>query len=164
MTTLRPARPEDREHLLAVYASTRAQELAPVPWTDAQKAAFVKMQFDAQDVHYKEHYEGATYEVIEVDGVPAGRLYLHRTPKEIRLVDIALLPSFRGKGIGTRLLAELIVEAKAKSVPLTIHVEIFNPARRLYERLGFAPVEEHGVHVLMERLPEIDQAAEVRVS
>ena len=161
MTTLRPARPEDREHLLAVYASTRAEELAPVPWTEEQKSAFVKMQFDAQDAHYHEHYEGATYEVIEVDGVPAGRLYLHRKPKEIRLVDIALLPAFRGKGIGTRLLAELIAEAKGRGVPLTFHVELFNPARRLYERLGFAPVEEHGVHVLMERLPE---AAQVMVS
>jgi GNAT superfamily N-acetyltransferase len=161
MTTLRPARPEDREHLLAVYASTRAEELAPVPWTEEQKSAFVKMQFDAQDAHYREHYEGATYEVIEVDGVPAGRLYVHRKRKEIRLVDVALLPAFRGKGIGTRLLAELIVEAKGRGVPLTIHVELFNPARRLYERLGFTPVEEHGVHVLMERLPE---AAQVMVS
>jgi GNAT superfamily N-acetyltransferase len=161
MTTLRPARPEDREHLLAVYASTRADELAPVPWTEEQKSAFVKMQFDAQDAHYREHYEGATYEVIEVDGVPAGRLYLHRKPKEIRLVDIALLPAFRGKGIGTRLLAEIIAEAKGRGVPVTIHVEMFNPARRLYERLGFTPVEEHGVHVLMERRPE---AAQVMVS
>lgn len=161
MTTLRPARPEDREHLLAVYASTRAEELSPVPWTEEQKAAFVKMQFDAQDAHYRAHYGGATYEVIEVDGVPAGRLYLHRKPKEIRLMDIALLPSFRGAGIGTRLLAELITEAKGRGVPLTIHVEISNPARRLYERLGFAPVEEHGVHLLMERRPE---AVEVSVS
>jgi len=161
MTTLRPARPEDREFLLSVYASTRTGELAPVPWTDEQKAAFLKMQFDAQDAHYRAHYEGATYDVIEVDGVPAGRLYLHRRPREIRLVDIALLPSFRGTGIGTRLLAELIAESKERGVPLTIHVEMSNPARRLYERLGFAPVEEHGVHLLMERRPE---AVEVQVS
>ncbi|HTD51708.1 MAG TPA: GNAT family N-acetyltransferase, partial [Thermoanaerobaculia bacterium] len=86
---------------------------------------------------------------------------LHRKPKEIRLVDIALLPAFRGKGVGTRLLAELIAEAKGRGVPLTIHVELFNPARRLYDRLGFTPVEEHGVHVLMERRPE---AAEAQVS
>ena len=96
MTTLRPARPEDREFLLSVYASTRTEELTPVPWTDEQKAAFLRMQFDAQDAHYRAHYEGATYEVIEVDGLPAGRLYVHRRPKEIRLVDIALLPRFRG--------------------------------------------------------------------
>ena len=132
-----------------------------MPWTEEQKAAFLRMQFDAQDAHYRAHYEGATYEVIEVDGVPAGRLYVHRRPKEIRLIDIALLPRFRGTGIGTRLLAELIAESKARGVPLTIHVEMSNPARRLYERLGFAPVEEHGVYLLMERRPE---AVEVPVS
>jgi ribosomal protein S18 acetylase RimI-like enzyme len=161
VTTLRPARPEDREFLLAVYASTRAEELAPVPWTGEEKAAFLRMQFEAQDVHYRAHYDGATYDVIEVDGVLAGRLYLHRTPKEIRLVDIALLPRFRGTGIGTRLLADLVAEAEGRGVPLTIHVEISNPARRLYQRLGFAPVEEHGVYLLMERRPG---AVEVRVS
>jgi ribosomal protein S18 acetylase RimI-like enzyme len=161
MTTLRPARPEDREHLLAVYASTRAGELAPVPWTEEQKAAFITMQFDAQDAHYHAQYEGATYDVIEVDGLPAGRLYVHRRPKEIRLVDIALLPRFRGTGIGTQLVAALIAESKERGVPLTIHVEMSNPARRLYERLGFAPVEEHGVYLLMERRPE---AVEVPVN
>ncbi|HSB63293.1 MAG TPA: GNAT family N-acetyltransferase [Thermoanaerobaculia bacterium] len=158
MTTLRPARPEDREFLLSVYASTRAEELAPVPWTDEQKGAFLRMQFDAQDAHYRAHHEGATYDVIEVDGVPAGRLTLHRRPKEIRLVDIALLPRFRGSGIGTSLVAELIAESEKRGVPLTIHVEMSNPARRLYERLGFTPVEEHGVYLLMERRPEAVEA------
>jgi ribosomal protein S18 acetylase RimI-like enzyme len=161
MTTLRPARPEDREHLLAVYASTRAEELAPVPWTDEQKNAFVKMQFDAQDADYSRNYAGADFSVVEVDGVPAGRLYVERRQEEIRLIDIALLPSYRRAGIGTRLLTELIAEAVTKAVPLTIHVEMFNPARRLYERLGFEPVEEHGVYLLMERRPD---AAEVQVS
>ncbi len=158
MVTLRPVRPDDREFLLSVYASTRAEELAPVPWTDEQKAAFVKMQFDAQDAHYRAHYEGATYDVIEVDGVPVGRLYVHRRPREIRLMDIALLPRFRGTGIGTRLLAELIAEAKGREVTLTIHVEMSNPARSLYERLGFAPAEEHGVYLLMERRPAVSAA------
>jgi ribosomal protein S18 acetylase RimI-like enzyme len=161
MTALRPARPEDREHLLAVYASTRAEELAPVPWTEEQKAAFLAMQFGAQDADYKRNYAGADFSVIEVDGQPAGRLYVERRPEEIRLIDIALLPSFRRSGIGTRLLRQLITEARERRIPLTIHVEMFNPARRLYERLGFAPVAEHGIYLLMERRPE---AAEVTVS
>jgi len=164
MVTLRPVRPEDREHLLAVYASTRAEELAPVPWTEEQKSAFMKMQFDAQDAHYREHYEGATYEVIEVDRRPAGRLYVHPRPGEIRLIDIALLPAFRGRGVGTELIQRLFREAARDGIPVTIHVELFNPARRLYERLGFVPVEEHGVHLLMERRPVAVEAAEARVS
>jgi len=161
MVTLRPARPEDREHLLAVYASTRAEELAPVPWTEEQKNAFVRMQFEAQNADYSRNYVGADFSVIEVDGEPAGRLYVERRPAEVRLIDIALLPSFRRAGIGTRLLAELIADANARGVPLTLHVEMFNPARRLYERLDFVPVEEHGLYLLMERRPE---GAGVRVS
>ncbi|MDL2718601.1 MAG: GNAT family N-acetyltransferase [Acidobacteriota bacterium] len=164
MVTLRPARPEDREQLLAVYASTRAEELTPVPWTEEQKSAFVKMQFDAQDADYSRNYVGADFSVVEVDGTPAGRLSVERRPAEVRLIDIALLPAFRRAGIGTRLIEELIVEASSRGVPLTIHVELFNPARRLYERLGFVPVEEHGVHLLMERRPMAVEAAGVRVS
>jgi len=161
MTTLRPARPEDRDFLFSVYASTREEELAPVPWTEEQKAAFLRMQFAAQDADYSRNYAGADFSIVEVDRVPAGRLYVERRPAEIRLIDIALLPSFQRAGIGTRLLTDLIGEAKTRGVPLRIHVEMFNPARRLYERLGFTPVEEHGVYTLMERRPE---AVEVSVS
>ena len=76
--TLRPTRPDDHPFLCALYASTREQELAAVPWDAAQKAAFVRMQFDAQHAHYQEHYAGAAFDVILVDGQPAGRLYVDR--------------------------------------------------------------------------------------
>jgi ribosomal protein S18 acetylase RimI-like enzyme len=159
MVTLRPARPEDREFLLAVYASTRAEELAPVPWTEEQKAAFLKMQFQAQDVDYKRNYADAEFSVIEVDGSPAGRLYVHRRPDEIRLIDIALLPAFRGRGVGTGLLERLFDEATASDVPVTIHVEISNPARALYERLGFLAQGEQAPYVFMRWTPAARKAA-----
>ena len=151
--TLRPVAAGDEPFLLRVYAGTRAEELAPMPWTDEQKAGFVGQQFAAQDAHYRRHYDDAEFDVIEVDGEPAGRLYVHRGPSEIRIVDIALLPAFRGRGIGTRLLRSLIAEGDADGRKLSIHVEANNPARRLYERLGFRPAGEHGIYVLMERLP-----------
>ena len=150
MVTLRPARPEDREHLLAVYASTRAEELAPVPWTAEQKAAFVRMQFDAQTTYWGEQYPDAERSVIEIDGAPVGRLYVQRWPQEIRLVDIALLPDFRGRGAGTELIQRLLSEATLTGRAVTIHVEILNPARALYERNGFAPKGEQGMYMLME--------------
>jgi ribosomal protein S18 acetylase RimI-like enzyme len=150
---LRRAGPADRAFLLQVYGSTRAEELALLPWTDAQKSGFVAHQFEAQDAHYRKHYDAAAFDVIEVDGEPAGRLYVHRGPREIRIVDIALLPAFRRRGLGTRLLGDLIAEADRGGRKLSIHVEMSNPARRLYERLGFRPAGEHGVHVLMERPP-----------
>jgi ribosomal protein S18 acetylase RimI-like enzyme len=136
-----------------VYASTRAEELAVVPWDDAQKAAFLRTQFDAQDAWYRENYAQASFDVILVDGEPAGRLYLHRGASEIRIVDIALLPEHRGGGIGTSLLRDLCAEAEALGKSLTIHVERENPALRLYERLGFAVAEDKGVYLFLERLP-----------
>jgi ribosomal protein S18 acetylase RimI-like enzyme len=150
---LRPAAAADRAFLLQVYGSTRAEELALLPWTDEQKAGFVVHQFEAQDSHYRKHYDDAAFDVIEVDGEPAGRLYVHRGPREIRIVDIALLPAFRGRAIGTRLLCGLIAEAEDGGRKLSIHVEMNNPARTLYERLGFRPAGEHGIYLLMERVP-----------
>ena len=153
--TLRPVSSSDRDFLLQVYASTREEELAPVPWTDAQKAAFIEQQFDAQDRHYRAHYAGASLDVdvVEWDGAPAGRLYVARWSDEIRIIDIALLSEFRGRGIGTRLLRGLLDEAARARRRLSIHVEKNNPALRLYTRLGFAPVADRGVYVLMEATP-----------
>jgi ribosomal protein S18 acetylase RimI-like enzyme len=150
---LRPAGDGDRAFLAEVYASTRADELAMVPWSDEQKAAFLAHQFEAQDTHYRAHYDGAAFDVIEVDGERAGRLYVHRGAREIRIVDIALAPAFRGRGLGTGLLRALIAEADGGGRTLSIHVEMNNRARRLYERLGFRAVGEHGPYVRMERPP-----------
>jgi ribosomal protein S18 acetylase RimI-like enzyme len=151
--TLRPVSSSDRDFLLHVYASTREEELAPVPWTDAEKAAFIEQQFEAQDHHYRAHYAGASLDVVEWDGAPAGRLYVARWSDEIRIIDIALLPEFRGRGIGTRLLRGLLDEAARARRRLSIHVEKGNAAFRLYERLGFEVTADKGVYVLMEATP-----------
>jgi ribosomal protein S18 acetylase RimI-like enzyme len=151
--TLRPVGSSDRDFLLQVYASTRAEELRLVDWGADQKAAFVRMQFEAQDAYYREHYHPATFDVVEVDGEPAGRLYVARWEAEIRIVDVALLPEHRGRGIGTTLIRELLDEAAASGKCLSIHVEKHNPARRLYERLGFVESTDRGVYVLMEATP-----------
>jgi len=150
----RPITPEDADLLLRVYRSTREAELAMiVDWTDEMKDAFIRQQFSAQHTWYQEHYVGAEFQVILVDGEPAGRLYVHRRPKEIRLVDIAFLPEFRGGGLGSSIVRDLLAEGEAAGKPVTIHVEIYNPAMRLYERLGFRPVEERGPYRLMEWRP-----------
>ena len=142
------------EFLLRLYATTRADEMAMVTdWTDEQKEAFVRMQFQAQHAWYQEHYGDAQFDLILIDGVPAGRLYVHRREKEIRLVDISLAPGLRGRGIGAALLRELMDEAEAAGKPLTIHVEKYNPAMRLYLRLGFKPIEDRGPYDLMEWKP-----------
>ena len=146
---LRPVAQGDREFLVELYGSVREPELAHVPWDDAMRRAFVEQQFAAQDAHYREHYPGARLDLIEIDGEPAGRLYVHRGRREIRIMEIALAPAFRGRGIGAGLLRVLIGEASTSGRRLSIYVEANNPARRLYERLGFRVAGEHGVYLLM---------------
>lgn len=150
MISLRPITPEDDSFLAGLYASTRAEELAVTGWNVEEKAVFCRRQFDAQTVHYVENYPGALLQVIERESVPIGRLYVARWEREIRIMDIALLPEHRGAGIGTKLVKGLQKEASAAGKSLTIHVERFNPALRLYERLGFRQVEDKGVYLLME--------------
>jgi ribosomal protein S18 acetylase RimI-like enzyme len=147
---LRPIHPDDYRFLLALYASTREHELAALPWEDGQKAAFVQMQFDAQHAQYQEHYAGAAFDIILVNGQPAGRLYVAGKEEETRIVDIALLPAYSNRGIGTILLLGLQSEAAVAGKPLRIHVERFNPALRLYERLGFKQIADRGVYLFME--------------
>lgn len=158
---LRSVGPADGDFLFRVYASTREEELAPIPWTEDQKRAFLLQQFGAQSADWSQNCPGPDFQIIEVDGTPAGRFYLDRGPEEIRLVDIALLPEYRRAGIGAALIRGLLAEATKAGLPVTLHVEVFNPARRLYERLGFEAVEDRGVYVLMRWLP---RAAERQIS
>ena len=148
--SLRPITPEDESFLASLYASTRAEELAQTNWSDEQKAMFCRMQFNAQTADYRANYPDASFQIIERDGVPAGRLLVMRSDDAVHVIDIALMPEHRGAGIGTKLLKELQKEAKAADKKLSIHVEQFNPARRLYDRLGFKQVDEKGVYLLME--------------
>ena len=152
--TLRRVTVDDEPFLRALYASTREQELAIVPWSEEHKAAFLTMQFDAQDHHYRTHYPDAQFDVIEVEGVRAGRLYLSTTAQESRIIDIAIAPEHRNRGIGTSLIQTILRNASEAGRVVTIHVELDNQARRLYDRLGFEPVEQHGAYLLMKWAPE----------
>jgi GNAT superfamily N-acetyltransferase len=149
--TFRPIRPGDEPFLLEVYASTRAEELAQVDWTPAQKEDFLRMQFDAQHRHYQAHYPGAMFAIVLQGESPIGRLYLYRGLREFRVIDIALLPAHRGAGVGTRILTEILHEAAQAGKPVSIHVERFNRARALYQRLGFETIEEGPVYLLMRK-------------
>jgi ribosomal protein S18 acetylase RimI-like enzyme len=151
--SFRPIAETDLPFLTDLYASTRDEELAPVPWTEAEKQAFLRQQFEAQHHHYMTYYGDADFLVVEKDGAPIGRLYIVRWPAEHRIVDIALVPDWRGRGIGTAVLRDLCEEAGEAGKAVSIHVECYNPALRLYRRLGFAQVEDKGVYLLMEWRP-----------
>src|SRR6266550_911227 len=136
--------------MLEVYSSTRADEMALVNWTDEQKLAFLLMQSNAQKVSYQQESPNAEYFVILNDGIPAGRLIVDRSSEILCLIDIALLPAHRNLGIGRLLIERLQAEAAETAKCLRLHVENFNPAQRLYERLGFMKVEESGFYWRME--------------
>ncbi len=147
---LRPITDADLPLLERIYGSTRTEELAQTDWDESQKAVFIAFQFQAQHQHYATHYRNAQFFVIEVNGEAAGRLYLHWRDGELRIVDIALLPEARGQGLGDALLQSLMRAAARVGKFVSIHVEQMNPAMRLYLRLGFVRIGEHGVYHLMQ--------------
>lgn len=150
---LRPVGEDDLEFLQAVYASSREAELAHVPWSDDQRAAFLQMQFTAQLNHYREHLPAAEHDIILIDERPAGRLYAERREREIRILDITLLTAERNRGVGSGLIGALLAEADAAGKSVSIYVENFNPSRRLFERLGFRVIEDDGLNLLLEHTP-----------
>lgn len=111
-------------------------ELAATGWSAAQKQAFCDMQFDARERHYIRAFPSAFSGVVREKGVPVGRLYVDFADA-VHLIDIALIPEIRGKGLGTQLLNWLIGFARSGDRLLTLEVAFDNPAQRLYERLGF---------------------------
>jgi len=145
----RPITDADLPFLALVYASTRTEELAVTPWTDAEKAAFLDMQFRAQHQHYQAHYPEADWLVVMHGGENIGRLYIERWPSAHCIIDVALLPAHRGKGFGETLLRDLQDEAATAGKAVSIHVEKNNRAMRLYRRLGFRTAEDKGVYDLM---------------
>jgi GNAT superfamily N-acetyltransferase len=140
--TLRPTGPGDEAFLLRVYASTREEELARVSWGAARKRQFLESQFAAQDRFLRQEYANASFQVVVCRGIPAGRLYVARSLEEIRILDLALLPEHRGRGIGSRLLESLCDEADAGGARIVIHLELGNRARHLYERFGFRTIHQ----------------------
>lgn len=147
---LRPAGKADLDFLYLLYVSSRADEMAMLDWSNQQKEAFLRMQFDAQHQYYHEQFSNAKFDIIELDNKAIGRLYVDRRVDEIRIIDIALLPEYRGKGIGGEYMKSLIDEAANSKLSVTIHVEHNNPAMHLYQRLGFRHIRDEGVYYFME--------------
>ncbi|WP_367401473.1 GNAT family N-acetyltransferase [Solimonas sp. SE-A11] len=148
-------RPEvggDYPFLESLYIDTRWDEFAALGWPEAPLRAFLASQFAAQCRHYAQAYRDVSaFRILLHDGRPIGRLYLYDAPMDSRIIDITLVASCRGKGIGRTLLCALIADARATSRTVSIHVESNNPARRLYDRLGFQEAAEaHPPYLLMQ--------------
>ena len=151
--TFRKLRESDFPFLKKLYRTTREQELILTDWTEEQKESFIEFQFNAQHSHYSNSYDNIEFKIILHSNKPIGRLYLWETEHQLRIVDIALMPESTGKGIGTKILSSLIQQSEQSGKKLNIHVEYYNPALRLYERLGFEKTDDTGMYFFMERYP-----------
>jgi len=154
---LRAETEADFSFLRRLYASTRWDELAATNWSDAEKRAFADSQFDLQRQHYRAYFPATTWGVLEDNGAPFGRLYLERRVTTHHILDIALLPEWRRRGIGTTIIGWICAQAGAAGKSVTIAVEKFNPAQTLYRRLGFQEIMDHGPYWEMEWRAAVEQ-------
>ncbi len=153
-SSLRPATPGDAALMRSLYAATHERELAALAADPAMAETLTAMQSDVQQRSYRQAYPGATFDVVEVDAQPAGRLFVDRSDRTIHVIDIALLPERRGLGLGGTLLSALIAEAQAAGASVTLSVRRDNErARRLYARLGFTVMREGEFDLLLVRRP-----------
>lgn len=151
MIKLRQVVEKDNLFIETVYRSTREDELKLTNWTEQQKSAFILMQSIAQHAEYKKKFPGAVFQIINFNKKDAGRFYTCEIDDEIRLIDITLLPAFRGKGIGTFLLKELIKTSNRVEKKISLHVDPATPAMQLYLRFGFKHISNNGRLYYMER-------------
>ena len=148
---LRPIAEEDKEFLYRLFTSTRLSELAATKWSDSQIETFLRMQFRLQHTQYMQNYTAASFDLILFGNFLVGRLYVDRREDDIRVIEISLLPEFRRRGIGGRILRDLTKEADAKGLNMSLHVEMNNPVRGFYKTLGFREKGLWGIYYYMER-------------
>ena len=152
--TVRRVRPDDDEFLVALYGTTREEELAQVEWAEGQKEQFLRWQYELQRSEYQTRFPDADNYVAMLDDQRAGRIWVGRDHDQIRLLDIALLPEFQNRGAGTILLRHLMHEASLSQKPLRHMVFVLNnEAHRFYERLGFVVIDDLGAYKNMEWQP-----------
>ncbi|HYT50543.1 MAG TPA: GNAT family N-acetyltransferase [Pyrinomonadaceae bacterium] len=151
---LRPASTRDEDFFLQLYQSSRGEDLRGLGWDEDRISEFLEMQYEAQGNFHAGDFPNASDEVILLDSQPIGRLTIDRRVDEIHLVDLALLPDYRNRGFGSRLIQSLKEEATLQRKPLRLQLIRFNRALGLFERLGFMRTSETGTHFQMEWVSE----------
>jgi len=129
--TLRPATEDDLPFLLALRKATMTEHLRRAGARDDDEHHLARIRHRFEDAH-----------IVWADGRPAGLFKASREAADWRVVQIQIAPAFQGQGLGRRLLSALLEQADARGASVTLSVLQGNPARRLYESLGFTPVEE----------------------
>lgn len=147
---LRPITDADLPFLLQVYISTRLAELSATAMPFNVQLQFLESQFQLQHRHYQQHFASAQFYIVVLNGQDIGRLYYGEEGDNLRLIDIALLPTHQHRGIGGILMHDLMTRASAQGRGLLLRVEMNNPARNWYLKLGFVAGVHDGIYQQMQ--------------
>jgi ribosomal protein S18 acetylase RimI-like enzyme len=154
MLTFKNIVSQDDDFLFNLYANIRKAEFLDLGWQEEQLEAFLRMQYEAQKKSYLLQFPSATYEMVMINDVRIGRIITCLTDSTIDIVDISLLSEYRNRGIGTNMIEMEKKKALATNKCIRLHVLQSNPARRLYERLGFHIKDEPFPYYKMEWVPK----------
>lgn len=150
--SLRPESPSDKDFIRHLILQTVAEELGADAWPEPMREHLLGMQFNARRQSHRANYPDAVSELIEADGRDAGWLVVMTMPDEVRLVEIMVAAEFRGRGIGSTAIGQVLAVAESAGKPVRLHVNVTNSgAIRLYERLGFRRIDGNDVQHFMER-------------
>jgi ribosomal protein S18 acetylase RimI-like enzyme len=143
---LRPATRADYDFLYDLLKATMREYVAQIwGWNEQWQQEYFRQNFDPDKDH-----------VIVLDGRDVGVISTGRKDDEIFLSKIYIAPEYQGRGIGTQLITSILDEALDRRLPVTLQLLKINPAKRLYERLGFVEVGETETHYLMKATPHED--------
>ncbi len=156
MLTMRPERDEDQAFRYQLFCASRQPEFALLFPPDVFQQVMLQ-QFHAQTVSYREQFPQARFDIVEMAGRPIGRIVVDRPGAMIHIVDQAIIPEQRNRGIGTALMQALMEEARREKLPLRLEVASSNdPSLRLYSRLGFVEIETVPLYMQLEWRPPSD--------
>jgi ribosomal protein S18 acetylase RimI-like enzyme len=156
--SLRPEREADRDFRYQLFCDSRQPEFALLLPPDVFRQLMAH-QFHAQTVSYQREFPQARFDIIELAGRPIGRIVVDRPGDRLHIIDQAIVPELRGRGIGTAVMRALMDEAAARRMPVTLEVASDNdPSARLYLRLGFVPTGAAAVYLELAWTPPDEEA------
>ena len=148
---LRPEEPGDQAFRFRLFCDSRLPEWNRVYLEPAVREAIMRQQFEAQTETYAQRFPRARFDIIELAGEPIGRIVVNRPGTWVHIVDHAIVPSLRNRGLGTAIMRALMDEAAAAGLPVRLKVADANdPSLKLYVRLGFTPIETAPFYIELE--------------